>query len=115
MIIYYYYVNLVAYAHVEPKMKHIQELVIPKIFGHWKKVAASLGYSQEIIERMDEKWKGVNAIQCCEDLLRDWLCANDDIHLHSWETLINILKQVKQLTVPAKQIEKDIEKLIRYS
>ena len=94
-------------------MKHIHELVIPKIFVHWKKVAASLSYSQGVIEMMDEKWKGVNAIQCCEDLLRDWLCARDDIHKHSWETLIYTLKQVKQLTAPAKQIEKDVEKLIR--
>ena len=102
-------------------MKHIHELVIPKIFAHWKKVAVSLNYSQDIIEMMDDKWKGVNAIQCCEDMLRDWLCATDecatdesDVVSHSWETLINTLKQIKQLTAPARQIEKDVEKLIRY-
>ena len=96
-------------------MKHIHELVIPKIFVHWKKVAASLSYSQDRIEMMDEKWKGVNAIQCCEDMLREWLCATDesDVDSHSWETLINTLKQIKQLTAPARLIEKDVEKLIR--
>ena len=96
-------------------MKHMHELVIPKIFAHWKKVAMSLNYSQDIIEMMDDKWKGVNAIQCCEDILRDWLCAIDepDVDSHSWETLINTLKQIKQLTAPARQIEKDVEKLIR--
>lgn len=97
-------------------MKHIHELVIPKIFAHWKKVAASLSYSQGIIEMMDEKWKGVNAIQCCEDMLRDWLAndESDDVDSHSWEILINTLKQIKQLTAPARQIEIDVEKLIRY-
>ena len=95
-------------------MKHLHELVIPKIHSHWKKVAATFGYSQETIEMMDEKWNGVNAIQCCEDLLRDWLCKEDSSHSRSWEVLINNLKQVQQLIAPVKRIEKDVVKLIRY-
>ena len=99
---------------IEPKMKHLHELVIPKIHTHWKKVAACLSYSQDTIQIMDEKWESINTTQCCEDLLRDWLCTDDSVHPHSWETLITILKEVKQLNKTAKQIEKDLEKLIRY-
>ena len=109
------YINSVVYNPIAPKMKHAHELVIPRIYTHWKDVAACLKYSQDTIEMMDEKWKGVNAIQCCEDMLRDWLCTDDSLHPScSWETLIGVLKQVNQLISPAKQIEKDVEKLIRY-
>ena len=87
-------------------MKHLHELVIPKVHTHWEQVATCLE-----IEVMDEEWKGVNSIQCCEDLFRDWLCKDDNVH--SWEALINSLKQVQQLSASAKQIEKDVKKLIR--
>ena len=96
-------------------MKHLHELVIPKIYTHWKQLAVYLKYAQDKIEMMDKRWKSVNAIQCCEDLLRDWLCTDDSAHPPSWENLITILKEVKhvQLITSGKQIEKDVEKLIR--
>ena len=94
-------------------MKHLHELVIPNIHTHWKQVATCLTYSQYEIKMMDEEWKGVNSIQCCEDLLRDWLCKYYCVHPRSWETLINSVKQVQELSASTKQIERNVEKLIR--
>ena len=94
-------------------MKNLHELVIPKIFTQWKEVARSLCYSQEAIEKMDKDSLKEYPMQCCEDLFRDWLCSDDSINQHSWEDLINSLKQVQQLMKSAKKIEKDVQRLIR--
>ena len=94
-------------------MKNLHELVVPKIFTQWKEVARSLCYSQEEIEKMDEDSLKEYPMQCCEDLFRDWLCSDDSVNPHSWEVLINSLKQVQQLMKSAKQIEKDVQSLIR--
>ena len=94
-------------------MKNLHELVIPKIFTQWKEVARSLCYSQEAIEKMDKDSLKEYPMQCCEDLFRDWLCSDDSINPHSWEDLINSLKQVQQLVKSAKKIEKDVQRLIR--
>ena len=99
--------------HVEPNMKHLHELVIPKIYAHWKEVAVCLCYSQETIEIMDKNSTSEYPMQCCEDMLRDWLCSDDSVNPHSWETLINTLKQIQQLTTLAEQIEENVEELIR--
>ena len=94
-------------------MKNLHELVIPKIFTEWKEVARSLCYSQEAIEKMDKDSLKVYPMQCCEDLFRDWLCSDDSMSPRSWKVLINSLKQVQQLMKSAKQIEKDVQSIIR--
>ena len=91
-------------------MKNLHELVIPKIYSHWKEVASCLSYS---LEAMDKNSTSEYPMQCCEDLLRDWLCTDDSVHPRSWEALINSLKQVQQLNAIAEQIEKDVKELIR--
>lgn len=52
-------------------------------------------------------------MQSCEDMLRDWLCTHNSVNPHTWETLINSIKQVEQLKAPAMEIENDVKKLIR--
>lgn len=49
-------------------------------------------YSQEAIEEIDKNSTKEYPMQCCEDLLRDWLCSDDSVNPHSWEALINSLK-----------------------
>ena len=94
-------------------MKHLHELVIPKIYSQWKEIAISLCYSQEAIEKMDKDSMKEYPMQCCEDLFRDWLCSDDSVIPCNWETLINSLRQVQHLMTSVKEIEKDVERLIR--
>ena len=94
-------------------MKHLHELVIPKIYLHWREVADCLSESLYIMMMIKKERTSEYPMQACEDLLRDWLCSEDSLHPCSWETLINSLKQVHPLTEVAMQIKKDVEKLIR--
>lgn len=94
-------------------MKHLHEVMIPKFYTQWREVAVCLGYSQDTIDMMDKDSANEYPMQCCEDLLRDWLCTDDSVNPHNWETLINNLKQVQQMIVPAQQIEKHLSQLIR--
>ena len=96
--------------HIEPEMKHLHQLVIPKVYEHWKEVVVCLGYSQQTL---DDIQKSKNHRNVFENLLRDWLCTDDSEHPHNWETLINSLMEVDQLITPAKQIKKEVEELIR--
>ena len=94
-------------------MKHLHELVIPKLYTQWKEVARSLCYSQDTIEKMDKNSMKEYPMQCCEDLFRDWLCSDDSVNTHSWEALISNLKEVQQLIILAGEIENDVKSLIR--
>ena len=94
-------------------MKHLHELVIPKLYTQWKEVARSLCYSQDTIEKIDKDSMKEYPMQCCEDLFRDWLCSDDSVNTYSWEALINNVKEVQQLIILAEEIENDVKSLIR--
>lgn len=101
------------YVHVEPRMKHLHELVIPKIYTQWEKVTAFLSESLYIMEIIKKDRTSEYPMQCCEDMLRDWLCTEDSLHPCSWKTLIDKLKEIQQLSASAIEIKCDVEQLIR--
>ena len=100
--------------HIEPKMKHLHELVIPKIYTDWEQVVDCLSESLYIMEIIKKDRTCEYPMQCCEDMLRDWLSTEDSLHPCNWKTLIDKLKEIQQLSAAAIQIKSDVEKLIRY-
>ena len=98
-------VVLVFLHHLEPKMKLLHELVIPKIYSQWKIVGTCLNYTQERIQQIEQAES--DCYQCCADLLRDWLRTNG-AHPCSWESLLAALKQSPQLTSATQEIEKGL-------
>ena len=96
---------------VEPKMRHLNNLVIPKIAAYWKKVADALEFEVWKIKTIEKKYRN-DPEDCCDELLREWLSSGLGLQPKTWSTLINALKEVKQLTAITQAIETDIQTTI---
>ena len=56
-------------ACVEPKMRHLNNMAIPKIAAaYWKKVADALEFEVWKIKKINKEYKND-----CDELLREWL------------------------------------------
>ena len=91
----------------EPKMKHLNNTVIPRIAAYWKKVADALEFEVWKILTIEKKYRG-DPEECCDELLRIWLSSGLGLHPKTWSTLINALKYVKQLTAITENIETNL-------
>ena len=91
-----------------PKMKHLNQYVIPKIAADWKKVADSLEFDIHTIRIIERKCQN-NPLESCDELMRDWLSSGVGIKPKIWSTLIAALKDLKHLTATVEGIEQDIK------
>ena len=89
-------------------MKHLNKHVIPKIAADWKQVADSLDFDIHTIRIIEKKFHN-DPMQSCDELLRDWLSTDVGVKPKLWSTLIAALKDIRQLTAVAEQIEEDIK------
>jgi len=89
-------------------MRHLNNIVIPRIAAYWKKVADALEFEVSKIKIIEKKYKS-DPEECCDELLREWLSSGLGLHPKSWSTLINALKEIKQLTAVTETIEMNIK------
>lgn len=100
--------NIFVYICIEPKMKHLNNVVIPRIAAHWKKVADELEFEVWKIQTIEKKCLK-DPEDCCDELLREWLSSGLGLQPKTWSTLINALKEVHQLTAITETIESYIQ------
>ena len=90
-----------------PEMKELQKIVIPKIKAEWKTVAYNMGYkpheTDAITVECCHKLK-----DCCVMLFEDWLRTSHPPTPKIWQTLLDHLKQVDDLTAVMEDIEKEL-------
>ena len=96
---------------VEPKMRHLNNMVIPKIAAYWKKVADALEFEVWKIKSIEKKYRN-DPEECCDELLREWLSSGLGLQPKTWSTLINALKEVKQLAAITETIETHTQTII---
>ena len=89
-------------------MRHLNNMVIPKIAAYWKKVADALEFEVWKIKSIEKKYRN-DPEECCDELLREWLSSGLGLQPKTWSTLINALKEVKQLAAITKTIETDMQ------
>ena len=93
---------------VAPKMKHLNNYVIPKIAADWKRVADSLEFDIHTIRIIEKKFQN-DPRELCEEMMRDWLSTDVGLKPKVWSTLIAALKDVKQIAAVVEEIEQDIK------
>jgi len=89
-------------------MRHLNNIVIPRIAAYWKKVADTLEFEVWKIKNIEKKYKS-DPEECCDELLREWLSSGLGLHPKTRSILINALKEVKQLTAVTETIEMNIK------
>jgi len=93
-------------------MKHLNKIVIPRIATHWRVVADQLDYEPHMIQVIDQRWR--DPIQCCQDLMRDWLSSestDSSVGLKTWNILLSSLKEIRQIAALVEKIEIDLSEL----
>lgn len=81
-------------------------IAIPKIKAKWKDVAYSMGYNIYEVNAIETESR--NLKECCEKLFYNWLTTKHGPTPKTWQTLIECLKQVDELTAAVEEIEKEL-------
>ncbi|XP_065908634.1 uncharacterized protein [Dysidea avara] len=92
-----------------PAMRLLHEVVIPRIAADWSLVADYLEYEVEDKKVIQKKHHN-DPIECCVELLENWLSSNKGVSPKSWSKLIEVLGQIKSLTSTTEKIIEDLAK-----
>ena len=94
----------------EPKMKHLNNIVVPKIAAKWRRFADSLEFESGVVNTIDVKYRN-HPEECCEEVFRDWLSLDHGIGPRTWSTLLKAIKETRGCEAAAEQIENEVKLL----
>ena len=89
-----------------PEMWTLIKIVIPKVKASWINLAYSMGYSVNAVRGFEGD--GRNLDEQCRKLFEDWLTTGHGHTPKTWQTLLDHLKQVDDLTAAVEEIEKEL-------
>ena len=84
--------------HLEPQMRDLTRIVIPKVMNQWEYIAEELYYDLVVIEAIKVK-EGRDPKRCCREFFRDWLMTKNGAKAGPkvWSTLLDALKEVDEI------------------
>ena len=89
-------------------MKHLTNLVLPKIAAYWKIVAINLEFKNSTIKIIQQKERD-DPENCCLEMLTKWVTTDHGVGPKTWDTLLCTLKEIKKLTNACNEIEKELK------
>ena len=89
-------------------MKHLANVVLPKIAAYWKIVAINLEFDISIIQIIQQKERD-DPENCCLEMLTKWVTTDHGVGPKTWDTLLHALKESKKLTNACNEIEKELK------
>ena len=92
-------------------MWQLNKVVIPQIKDYWEDVAFGLRFGIHEVEGIKTTHKD-DAKKCCQRLLINWLSTDSGINPKIWETLLNQVKEVEELTASVEQILQQLKPII---
>ena len=92
---------------IEPDMKQMVNIVLPKIATNWKLVAINLEFENSTIEIIQKRYKD-DPEDCCLEMLTDWVTKDHGVGPKTWATLLCALKNIRKLTNACNEIEKEL-------
>ena len=97
--------------YLEPEMKDINKIVVPRIQAEWEDVAFALRYEISRVDAIKANNKD-NSKKCCKELFINWLSTKHGVGPKTWSTLIKELKEISDLEETIKEIEELAKKLV---
>ena len=92
-------------------MHDLNTIAVPKISGVWADVAYALCYDISTVKQIRSR-HNENPTRCCKELFEDWLSTSNGATPKIWQTLLDKLKELKEVDAPTL-IEEIKEKLFR--
>ena len=91
-------------------MKHLINIVVPRVAAHWNNVAYNLDFSIPTVKIISKKFPN-DPVSCCEELLEQWLSSSEGTQPKTWSTLLMSLKHMDHLRAAVEEIEKELKAL----
>ena len=93
---------------IEPALRDLITMVVPRIKAVWEDVAYVLRYDSYRTHGINERHQG-DPTRCCKGLLVDWLTTGHGIRPKTWETLLDAIGEVEELTMAREQILQELQ------
>ena len=90
----------------EPQLLELSEYVIPKVMNQWERLAYSMRYKHREVEAFRRDSQDIN--QSCIKLFSNWLETSHGPTPKTYQTLLNCIKRINDLTAASEEIEKDL-------
>ena len=87
-------------------MHELAEIISPRIMDKWERLAYSMRYKPGEVEAL--KKDSHDAKECCIKLFTNWLTTSHGPTPKTYQTLLNHIKQVKDLAAVSKAIENEL-------
>ena len=88
-------------------MRLLHEIVVPRIAANWDVVAIYLKYEMEYKQLIKERCHH-DPRRCCMELLEDWFCSKRGVSPKCWSKLIEVLREIEDLTAATEKIVEDL-------
>ena len=89
-------------------MKHLINMVVPRVAAHWNDVAFNLDFSISTVQIISKKFLN-DPVSCCKELFEQWLNSSEGTQPKIWSTLLTSLKQMRHLRAATEEIEKELK------
>ena len=93
---------------IEPQMFELSEYVIPKVMAKWERLAYCMRYEPSEVEAFRRNSQDIS--QCCSKLFINWLQTGHGPVPKTYQTLLNCIKRIDDLTAASEEIERDLIK-----
>ena len=87
-------------------MWELTEIVIPNIKDEWESLAYRMRYTTQDVKGF--KKDAQNNVECCKNLLDNWISTNHGPEPKSYQTLLKCIKKIKSLAAASKTVEKEL-------
>ena len=91
---------------IDAKMFELSEYVIPKVMSKWERLAYCMRYEHTDVEAFRRDSQDIN--QCCTKLFGNWLETSHGPIPKTYQTLLNCIKKINDLTSASEEIERDL-------
>ena len=86
-----------------PEMWDLIKIVIPNIKAEWKSVAYSMRYDPQAVKAIEVESHDLE--EHCQKLFEDWLTTSHGPTPKTWQTLLEKISDVENLTIAIEKIE----------
>ena len=95
---------------LEPQMKHLINIVVPKVAACWNDVAFSLDFKISAVEIIARDFQN-RTVSCCKEVFEQWLKSGKGTQPKVWSTLLMALKKVENLQAATAEIEAELKNI----
>ena len=92
----------------EVEMYELMEIISPYVMDKWERLAYCMRYMPGEIQTFRKDSQDLE--ECCIKLFSDWITTDHGPVPKTYQTLLNHIKQIKDLTAASEEIERNLMK-----